>query len=85
MAAGVVLAGVSSLASAHVTVGIGIGGPIVAAPYYAPPPVVYGPPAYYGPPPVYYGYGPRPRYWHRGYYGYGGPRYWGPHHGGWRR
>jgi len=63
-AIGLAAACVSTAASAHVGVGVYLGGPVYAAPppvYYAPPPVVYAPP-----PPVYYG----------GYGGYG-PRYWG--------
>jgi hypothetical protein len=62
---GLAAVGVSPLASARVSIGIGIGVPG----FVAGPPVVYAPPPqpYYAPPPVVYGGG--------GYYG-GGPG-WG--------
>ncbi len=66
----------SPLASARVSLNVGIGLPGVIV---GPPPVVYGQP-YYAPPPVVYGggyYGGGGRDWHRGghdYHGHGGHR-----------
>jgi len=89
VAVGLLVAGASTLAQAHVTVGIGIGFPG----YYAPPPVVYAPAPVYVQPPVYQqGYyapapvyaappvvyaAPPPVYYGRPYYGggYGYRRY----------
>jgi len=80
---------VPQMASAHVSVGIGLGvpvAPVYVAPapvYYPPPPPAYyppPPPAYYAPPaPVYYGppaygYGPAPVVVGPGWYRWG-PRY----------
>jgi len=73
-AAGLVLAGSSSVALAHVDVGVTFG--IPAPVYVEQPPVVYAapPPAVYAPAPVYYGEG----------YGYRDDRRWHDydhHHG----
>lgn len=98
-AAALAVLAVPQMASAHVSVGIGLGvpvAPVYVAPapvYYPPPPPVYypppPPPAYYAPAPVYYGppaYGPAPVVVGPGWYRWG-PRYrWynGRHWGRWR-
>ncbi len=80
-------------ARSHISVGIAIGAPMYAAPYYPAPPVYYAPPpvyyepapVYVPPPPVYY-YPPPAYYAPPGYYApppaYYAPRpiYW--RHGG---
>ncbi|MBP0590919.1 hypothetical protein J8I87_14600 [Paraburkholderia sp. LEh10] len=76
-AAGLVAACSSTVALAHVDVGVTFGVP--APVYIEQPPVVYEapPPAVYAPAPVYYGYG----------YGYRDERWWHDHgrHRGWHR
>lgn len=83
---GLVAAAAPRPASAFVSFSFGLPGfalfagpPVVAPPVYAPPPVVYAPPAYYygygGPFPAFYG---RPYYYGRGY------PYRGYYRHGWR-
>jgi hypothetical protein len=43
-----------AVAKSHVSVGIGFGSPVYAAPYYPAPPVYYAPAPAYVPPPTYY-------------------------------
>ncbi|RFU45164.1 hypothetical protein [Paraburkholderia sp. DHOC27] len=84
--AAVLAVGLVRCASAHVSIGVGIGFPVVAAPAY---PVMPALPVYAPPPPVYYAPPPPPVYTAPvvGYYGppvY--PRYYGGYgYGYWRR
>jgi hypothetical protein len=71
-------------AAPGVSIGVGNGVPVYAAPqplYVAPAPVYVAPlPVVVTPAPVYYGYGPAPVYYSGGYYVRPGKRWHNKHH-----